>query len=272
MSQTTPTEGAPVGWQERVLALLTNPPANTRITILDPTGGAVIPGPAMNEFSMDAGMVPDATALQWITDAGATRCLQMRSLDGEEYLVFHSVPAHAEPYLAELDCFAPNPAPHLHDLATGTVAAVPVDVRARQRQVRRQRRIAALRSRWRRRTGRPVIYYAHSMRCYHTPKEAAELEAIRRRFPGATVVNPSTFRYDGHGMTMFLRAVDQADITIFSPYDGHLGRGVYVEINRALQGSKPVYIVDEDGVSPWKGTFRIINQDWTVRYAVPEMA
>jgi hypothetical protein len=254
-----------------VLALLTDPPANTRITILDPDGLAVIPGPAMKEFSMDAGMVADSVALQWIAEAGATRCLCMRSIDGEEYRVFHSRPRHSEPYLANIDCFAPKRKPQVHDLVSGAVLAVHVDMKARQKMVRQGRRRAAQASRWRRRRGRPLIYYAHSMRCYNTPKEVAELAAIRRSFPGATIVNPSGFQYDGHGMTMFLRAVDQADMTIFSPYEGHLGRGVFVEVSRALQGKKPVYIVDENGPLPWRGAFRIINQDWAVRYAVPEM-
>lgn len=92
---------------------------------------------------------------------------------------------------------------------------------------------------------RQNVYYAHAMCTYRWPAERRELLAIRRRFHGATIVNPA--QYDRHPeklrdtLGFCLRLVESCDVVVFSRVLGKVTAGVGREVNHALARGIPVH-------------------------------
>jgi len=115
-----------------------------------------------------------------------------------------------------------------------------------------------------------IIYYAHSMKIYGTKRERKELKFLQEKFK--TVINPSTdpkLQWNG-SMSIYYDAVSESDITVCSEYKKCIGKGVFYEINVALDGGKKVYCMKKDGKS-----FKLVevdrveeynNYDWSVEY------
>lgn len=100
-------------------------------------------------------------------------------------------------------------------------------------------------------TAKPRIYYAHHQWKYGTPVEAYELGLIRSYFPNADIFNPFTDlnvygRSEEQIMEQCLKEVRAADIVVFSSMDGSVGKGVYTEIETAVQLRKLILYIHQD--------------------------
>jgi len=76
------------------------------------------------------------------------------------------------------------------------------------------------------------IYFAHPRATQDSPRALEAIEAIKEKFPTATIINPAD--YIGSNMKFYLRLVAKADILIFiTTEDGFIGKGVFSEIRLA---------------------------------------
>ncbi len=115
-----------------------------------------------------------------------------------------------------------------------------------------------------------MIYYAHSMRTYGTDKERRAIELLQKKF--GEVYNPSCAEIqkarDPMSACLEKIASDEIDALAFSFHEGHVGRGVFDEVNCALAFGKPVYVVRRDTIERFQGQLEIVDpQDWRVCYA-----
>lgn len=89
------------------------------------------------------------------------------------------------------------------------------------------------------------IFYSHHLWKYGTKIEAWELGLIKAKFPGAEIINPNgDVKQDQPEdviMADCLRLVKECDVLVFSSLDGIIGKGVFRELNAALESRKPVY-------------------------------
>ena len=78
-----------------------------------------------------------------------------------------------------------------------------------------------------------MIYYSHSKQIYNTPRESEELNAIQKFFGRhVKIVDPA--RYQNSDMPFYLSLMDSCDKLVISEFKGYLGKGCYLELNRAL--------------------------------------
>lgn len=91
------------------------------------------------------------------------------------------------------------------------------------------------------------VYYAHSLHIYNTPREDMEIFDIRTKFPNAEILDPnriiSETSISSQVMKKCIRLVRQCDVVVFSEYGGHIGLGVYREIQCALSRRIKVYLL-----------------------------
>lgn len=252
--------------ETRVYEILVTQRPETIVIILDQEGWPAIDGLAGPEFSRVAGEVDDGLLLRWIAQAGATACLRLQWPGGEDYMLFHSHPAHAADLLRGAP-FAVGTSATLTDLNTGEVKPISLPAPRQLSIVDRSIRWAASRARIR--AGRPLIYYARAVRSRRTVKEAVELEAIRLRFPRGVILNEIGLAQDFRSAAATLAQLDRADIIIFSTDEEYVGRGVYAEVMRGARENKPVFLVQDGRVVPWSGSFQVLDREWTAGYAVP---
>jgi len=115
-----------------------------------------------------------------------------------------------------------------------------------------------------------TVYYAHSMRKYGTNEEAKERELLERHF--IQVIDPSQLPPQRSGYEA-MRACFQlietsATALAFSSYKGHIGKGVYREIEVARACGYPIYEIRHGKVNRWKGRLEVVDRnDWSVKYA-----
>jgi len=88
-----------------------------------------------------------------------------------------------------------------------------------------------------------VIYFAHPMQTYGTPKERHVLNHIRDEFPTAKIIDPSKFSTnpDKFRFQHYLKHVKACDLFIFMPVRGDLiGKGIYEEVKYAHKIGKRI--------------------------------
>lgn len=95
------------------------------------------------------------------------------------------------------------------------------------------------------------VFYSHPLKLYGTEAERREVSQIRRKFPGAEVVDPSA--RPGMEEEYYLALVDSCDCLVFSRHFGNVTEGVKPEIERALSSGKPVYELRDGKLSPVTG-------------------
>ena len=109
-------------------------------------------------------------------------------------------------------------------------------------------------------------YYAHSMQIYNTPQDQQELLNIKQLYK--KVICPNHDIGDtSRGMRTYLNVVKWADVVVVSEYEGHIGGGVFTEVQRALLSKIPVYCL-RDGNFFLVTDAKMANpQDPKVKYA-----
>ena len=112
------------------------------------------------------------------------------------------------------------------------------------------------------------VYYSHSMRIYDTEREKKEIKFLNRKF--GRVCNPNGDIEWRGDMQPYIEAVKKSDMVVLSEYEGHIGRGVFVEVKTALDEKKPVYVIknDNDAFSLHKvDDVNVVDPfDWKVKY------
>jgi len=119
-----------------------------------------------------------------------------------------------------------------------------------------------------------TIYYAHSKLIYDSPREKKEIALITKRFPASFIYNPNNTEVQTsvYPMELYLREIARKTTAgiVFSSYLGHVGKGVYTEIEAAWLAQKLVYMIQEGEVIPFDWCLRLLGIDWQVKYAVVE--
>ena len=97
-----------------------------------------------------------------------------------------------------------------------------------------------------------LVYYAHSMLIYNTEKEREEIDLIKLNEGhtygnyDVTIINPNGWVYDnGNGKDVMEQCfvfIKNCDCVVFSTLeDDIIGKGVYSEINKALEYGKNIF-------------------------------
>ena len=96
-----------------------------------------------------------------------------------------------------------------------------------------------------------LIYYAHSMLIYNTEKEKEEIEDIKKGFIfydklQDRIINPNGWIYDNGDEKSIMEQcyvfIKNCDCVVFSTLeDDIIGKGVYSEINKALEYGKNIF-------------------------------
>jgi hypothetical protein len=112
------------------------------------------------------------------------------------------------------------------------------------------------------------IYYAHSRCIYDTIREMNEYAFLHDYYSPQKVINPAHLNIKG--IKKFLAIVSQCNTLVASEYEGHIGRGVFCEIARALSEDIKVLVLRRPGkeytLEPVTG-IQVLNQhDWKVKY------
>ena len=107
------------------------------------------------------------------------------------------------------------------------------------------------------------IYYSQSMEIYNTKIEKKEFDAIYDKFQNENIyiINPATWiaqNMNGHdAMQQCFKFIDISDCIVFTTLeDGIIGKGVYEEINYALENKKRVFILKNNIIT------RFLNIDF----------
>ena len=122
----------------------------------------------------------------------------------------------------------------------------------------------------------PQIYYAHSMIIYRKKQERKELKLIKKVYPEVTIINPAKYEKKWKGLSgkeIMKRCLDilsKSDIVIFSAVeedgDYYIGRGVYVEVNFALELKMKVFFLTDRLENNF--TINIFDdRDWEFKFA-----
>lgn len=95
-----------------------------------------------------------------------------------------------------------------------------------------------------------LIYYAHHKSKYNTKTELNEINKIEKAFNLSRIINPNGWIYqcgnENSIMNQCLKMVENCDILVFSTLDdGVIGKGVYSEIEHALNFNKEVYLLKD---------------------------
>ena len=94
------------------------------------------------------------------------------------------------------------------------------------------------------------LYYAHHMFKYNTKEEKQEIELIEKKFPNFLIINPngwiSQHNSEQAVMNQCYHFVKMSDVVVFSSLDAIIGRGVYEEVQLALEDNKDVYYLSDN--------------------------
>ena len=95
------------------------------------------------------------------------------------------------------------------------------------------------------------LYYAHHIFNHNTKEEKQEIELIEKKFPNFLIINPNGWIYQDNSeqaiMNQCYHFVKMSDILVFSSLNTIIGRGVYEEVQLALEKNKDVYyLLDND--------------------------
>jgi len=109
------------------------------------------------------------------------------------------------------------------------------------------------------------VYYAHSKKTYDSAKEKDELAFIKSKYP--KTICPNTDLGELNSMDSYLKIVAWSDLVIISEYFGHIGKGVYKEINEASKNNIPILILRERLFYKIKGVVVVDKLDAQIKYA-----
>jgi len=102
------------------------------------------------------------------------------------------------------------------------------------------------------------------MKIYDTVREKEELNLIKSMYKD--VVNPNgDIRWRGT-MDDYYQAVRESEMVICSEYQGHIGRGVYTEIEEAKRNDIPVVVIRQGKFYPVKDIRIEDSSDWGIKY------
>ena len=80
---------------------------------------------------------------------------------------------------------------------------------------------------------------------YNTKEEKQEIELIEKKFPNFLIINPNGWIYQDNSeqaiMNQCYHFVKMADVLVFCSLNTIIGRGVYEEVQLALEKNKDVY-------------------------------
>lgn len=111
----------------------------------------------------------------------------------------------------------------------------------------------------------PIIYYAHNMLYYDTPREAEELQHLQEYFYNGLIYNPNrpNIQYSKNPMVACLDIVQDTAITgvAFSHDLLRIPQGVYSEIKFAKKLRKPLYIIHRTEIKPYYGIIKLSGKD-----------
>ena len=106
----------------------------------------------------------------------------------------------------------------------------------------------------------PVIYYAHSLRIYNTREEKKELETLEAYFYNGLIFNPNrrSIQRAKDPMSECLRMLKDDSVTslVFSSIQGYIEAGVYAEIRSAQKQKKPIFYLENEGVTAFHGDIK----------------
>jgi hypothetical protein len=89
------------------------------------------------------------------------------------------------------------------------------------------------------------VYYAHSLRHYGTKKEKKDARMIGR-LTGLRVLNPKgKLSNNSSWVSEAYLLIDKCQMLVFTEYQGTIGKGVYTEIQYALEKRMPVYLLHD---------------------------
>jgi len=116
------------------------------------------------------------------------------------------------------------------------------------------------------------IYYAHHIWKYNTKIEEYELEIIKEYFPQCKIINPNKAvnqsLLESEIMNECFNCVNNCDAVVFSSMDGVIGKGVYSEVNRALEQEKPAYYLFHNKITQLFKFEKIENSKTNRIYAI----
>lgn len=118
---------------------------------------------------------------------------------------------------------------------------------------------------------KPKVYYAHSMRLYGSKREAEALKFLRT-WDWAEIVDPNKDMPEEEysEMEQYLEMVATCRMVVCSEYKRHIGKGVYQEVELALQKRLPVMLLRKVPKG-WhliavRGVETVDETDWVVKY------
>ena len=122
----------------------------------------------------------------------------------------------------------------------------------------------------------PKVYYSHSMKIYSKKAERREIKAIKKFYPKTEIFNPAKYEKKWKGssgkeiMKKCLDILSRSDIVIFSAREEHgeyfIGRGVYIEVNFALELKMRVFFLTDKLENNFTVTV-FDESDWEMKFA-----
>ena len=95
----------------------------------------------------------------------------------------------------------------------------------------------------------PLVYAAHPMTTYGTPREARALARMAELVPDTRIINPATrYRNTSHWQLDWPRLIPQMTaLIVFCDKDGAIGTGCLHELTDAWYDGIPVAMLDDQG-------------------------
>lgn len=115
------------------------------------------------------------------------------------------------------------------------------------------------------------IYYAHSKLIYNTKREQQELRFLKRKFKDCKIVYANNIS-ELISLAEYLKLVQECEIVICSEFKGHVGKGVFEGLQKALEKGKIIKVLKRK-----LGRFRLKTlkdikpdniHDWKVKYGL----
>jgi hypothetical protein len=90
------------------------------------------------------------------------------------------------------------------------------------------------------------VYAAHPLTSYGAEHEKRQLEALRKHFPGADILNPTAmFSSDDEWLEGWRDVLDELDVlVVFADEDGYIGAGCLLEVTDAVACGVPIVALD----------------------------
>jgi hypothetical protein len=114
---------------------------------------------------------------------------------------------------------------------------------------------------------KPSVYFAHSKLDYNTKVEKDAIKTLSAMYK---VFCPNNNLGETGSMSHYLKVVKWCDETVALEHGGLVGRGVYEEVNMAIESKKPTFVLRDGKLLKVKGS-KIVNRDDWKRYAKLEV-